>query len=94
MKKIIYNTPGAALIPGTHGGTNLDPVSVAVELPFSPENLRQAEAEASPGSLLIRESSEDEATADVLDRLVLKDRAADRLYELYVENGKLMMEVI
>lgn len=89
MKTILYTTPGATI----QGGTT-QPMSVSVELPYTPANLERAEAEAIPGTLLIRESSEDAQLLDAKDRLVLKDRATGKLFELYVETGKLMMEVI
>lgn len=94
MKTIAYKTTGAALVPGVYGESRLEPIGVKVELPYTPENLERAEAEATPGTLLIWESSDDDELLDVRDRLVLKDRSTEKLFELYVENGKLMMEVL
>lgn len=89
MNKIIYTTPGATI----QGGTT-QPMGVRVELPYTQANLERAETEATPGTLLIREASDGDDLLDVKDRLVLKDRATGKLFELYVETGKLMMEVI
>lgn len=94
MKTIVYKKPGTMLSRSGRGET-LEPVGVTVEVPFSEENLQRAEAEALAGSLQILEEldSAPEESA-VHQKLVLQDHTTGNLYELYVENGKLMMEVL
>lgn len=93
MKTIVYKKTGTMLSRSGRGKTH-EPVGVTVEVPFSEENLQCAEAEALPGSLqILEESGAASEELTVHQKLVLQDRATGKLYEIYVENGKLMMEV-
>lgn len=94
MKTIVYKKPGTMLSRSGQGKT-LEPVGVTVEVPFSEENLQRADAEALPGSLQILDLPDaDPEEYPVSKNLVLRDRASGKLYEIFVENGKLMMEVL
>jgi hypothetical protein len=86
MKTIMYKKPGVTADP------NQAAFAVTVQLPYTEANLAAAKAEALPGSLQILEEAE--APAEPMDRVLLKDRATGKTFEVYVESGKLMMEVI
>lgn len=40
------------------------------------------------------QAEEDPAAAEALSQLVLQDKTTGKLYKLWVDNGKLMMEVM
>ncbi len=94
MKVIEYKIAGAMLAGSGQGATE-KPVNATVELPFSDSNLKRADAEALPGTVQVLEIPEASGTEDpVHQRLVLQDRATGKLYELYIEDGKLMKEAL
>lgn len=94
MKKIIYKVLGKQLTGSRFSGTEEIPVEVSQEVPFSEEALELAEAAALPGSLRIVEEPDLADRETTFERILLKDRSTGKLFELYVENGKLMMEVM
>lgn len=94
MKKIVYKVLGKQLTGSRFSGTEEIPVEVSQEVPFSEAALDWAKMEALPGSLQIVEEPDPAEPENTFDRILLKDRSTGRLCSLYVENGKLMMEVI
>ena len=97
MKKIVYKTQGTMLVPGPSGGLIPRKFEADAEAPYTEENLAEAEARALPGSLQIlshEDSSQIPVSAEPLLGITLKDRATGKLYELYIENGKVMKEVL
>jgi hypothetical protein len=94
MKKIIYKVLGKQLTGSRFSGTEEVPVEVSQEVPFSEAALDWAKTEALPGSLQIVEDTDPAELENTLAKILLKDRSTGKLFELYVENGKLMMEVM
>ena len=99
MKKIAFNTSGAMLEHSSDGKLVRKSVRGAAELPFSEDNLQQAAAKALPGSVRIIADTDPDSHGtvpreDVLPSICLKDRATGKLFEVYIENGQLMMEVL
>lgn len=99
MEKIVYKTAGTMLVPGKDGTLIHKRVELDAEDPYTEENFKHAEQIALAGTLqVISDESQPQAPADTveenpLDRLLLKDRATGMIYEVYIENGKLMKEV-
>ena len=93
MKKIIYKIHGEQLLSSRISTPESRPVVLVKEVPYSEPALERAKAEALPGTLEILEEPEP-VSEEIHDRILLKDRSTDKVFELYVENGKLMMEVI
>lgn len=100
MKKIFYKTSGTMLVAGPNGDLVPKPVEASVEAAYSESALQYAETVAIPGSIVIL-GDDAPAKADTIEtpepintRLLLQDRATGKIYEIYVENGKLMMEVL
>ena len=95
MKKIRYKIPAAALVHGSDGKLIRKPLTATTEIPFSEANMLHAEAKAMPGTVQVVESSE-QAVKSVAtqDCICLIDRATGDPHVVYVENGKLMMEVL
>ena len=93
MKKILYKTLGTILEPGPGGNPIRKSVSVTTEVPYSEEALRQAEATALPGTVQVIDREEVAAPIGK-SAIRLTDRATGLLYEVYIENGQLLMEVI
>lgn len=93
MKKIIYKVHSQQLLGSRFSTPETRPVVVSKEVPYSEAALEWAKTEALPGTLEILEETEPVA-AEVCNKILLKDRSTDKVFELYVENGKLMMEVI
>lgn len=95
MKKIRYKLPAAMLEHGSDGKLIRKPLTATTETPFSEENLLQAEAKALPGTVQIVESQEQAVPSVVAqDCICLIDRATGKPFEVYIENGQLMMEVM
>ena len=92
MKKIAYTATGAAWEPNADGKLVSKAIRTRVELPYSAENLIRADSEAEPGSVTVFEVPNEAAPAQ--DRLILQDRATGKAFEIFIQNGKLMMEVI
>ena len=94
MKFIQFKTSGA-MLESSHAGTPIRKnVDVAAEVPFSEETLQRVEAVALPGTVRIIEKEESEAPIRAEPFIRLADRTTGRPYEVFVENGQLMMEVI
>lgn len=93
MKKIIYKIHGEQLLNSRISTPESRPVVLIKEVPYSEAALEWAKAEALPGTLEILEEPEP-FLGETCDRILLKDRGTGKVFELYVENGKLMMEVI
>ncbi len=98
MKKILYKSSGGVLLPNANGVPVRSSIDVAAESPYSVENLKEAEQHALPDTLKIQADPEEAPAADPTDAaqpwVVLTDRATGELYQLWVERGKLMMEVL
>ena len=99
MKTIRYETAGEMLTQGRSGSIQKQAIVGLVEKPYSEEAMREAEAEAMPGTIEIVDAQDPaaqdfDAVHERLDQLVLVDRASGKPYVVYVENGKLMMEEI
>ena len=94
MKFIQYKTLGAMLERGLDGKPVRKRVSVTAEVPFSEEALQQAEATALPGTVQVIDKEERTASLRAVPSICLSDRATGKLFEVYIENGQLMMEVI
>lgn len=94
MKIIQYKTLGAMLEPGPGGKSVRKSVNVTAEVAFSEEALRQAEAAALPGTVRIIEKEAVASFRNAAPSICLTDRATGKLFEVYIENGQLMMEVI
>lgn len=95
MKNIQYKTQGATLEAGPDGKMVKKPFYATAEIPFSEENLLQAESKALPGTVKVVETSErDDRPVAARDRVCLIDRATGKPFEVYIENGQLMMEVM
>lgn len=93
MKKIIYKVHSQQLLGSRFSTPETRPVVVAKEVPYSEAALEWAKAEALPGTLEVLEEPE-QVLEEIHDKILLKDRGTDKVFKLYVENGKLMMEVI
>lgn len=96
MEKITYKTVGTMLVPGKDGGLIPKQVEMDAEDPYSEEKLKRAEKIALAGTIhVIPDESPVEKTdkIDPVDQLFLKDSATGIVYQLYIENGKLMKEV-
>ena len=98
MKNIQFKAPGAMLVRSPEGKMVRKAFDATVELPFSEDNLHYAEEKAVPNSVQVYDvTAEPEADAtckSALDRICLADRQTGSSMQLYVENGKLMMEVL
>ena len=95
MKNIQYKTHGAMLEAGPAGKMIKKPFYATAEIPFSEENWQKAEAEAVPGTVqLLNEADAEPAPHNGQSSIQLIDRATGKLYEVYIENGQLMMEVL
>ena len=95
MKIIQYKTLGAMLERGPDGKLVRKVLHGSAELPFSEDNLQQANAAALPGTVQIRSvEGQDISREEVHQRFCLQDRANGKLFEVYIENGQLMMEVL
>lgn len=97
MKKIAFNTPGATLERSPDGKLVRKSFRGTAELPFSEDNLQQAKAAALPGTMRILSVEEHNEkhnipNEEVLQRICLADRATGKPFEVYIENGQLMME--
>lgn len=94
MKIIRYKTLGAMLELGPDGKPIRKDVSVTTEVPYSQEALRKAESTALPGTVQTIERKDPADTAKPVQSICFSDRATGKTYEVYVENGQLMMEVL
>ena len=99
MKTIRYKATGEALLTGANGGLKSQPIATIVEVPYSESNLKAAEENALSGTIEVLDAPESEIPPDNSDdvhrkQIVFVDRATGKPYSVYVENGKLMMEVV
>lgn len=99
MKVIRYKRIGARLVHGPDGGLIRKPLEVVVELPYSESNMKKAEANAVSGSLQILTREDHDLLhsgkpAAAQPRICLEDRTTGEIYEVYIDAGKLMMEVL
>ena len=98
MKIIRYKTAGEMLTQIRNGSLQKQTITGTVEKPYSEEALKEAEAEAIPGTIEVIDAvppvANNVAHHVLHDQLALVDRATGKPYVVYVENGKLMMEVI
>lgn len=92
MKIIRYKTAGEMLTQIRNGSLQKQTITGTVEKPYSEEALKEAEAEAIPGTIEVIDAVLPVAHHVLHDQLALVDRATGKPYVVYVENGKLMME--